>query len=263
MRPCSIRSAMGCVRIAQHAADPDLALCSCQWTQPQKARGQRASSGCDQPVFGAHAPVLGAAVAALTDGESQRSHAYPSSTSLTILCPFHLRGDKKGAVPLSGGRFPRADSCERYLLRQVAQTGHDKRGISVRADDVRLADDILARFSDTASTRFDDSLAAMPLDDAQRRELRYWQRQSLAAFRQYAAVALPGALAAVAAAESEALASLEAAGLTWTETRAQTTSIRMLVEMPAEPSEQPPQAEEPDSLELRRRTVAARLASGA
>jgi hypothetical protein len=136
----------------------------------------------------------------------------------------------------------------------------------VPADDVRLADDILAQFSDTASTRFDHSLAGMPLDDDQRRELRYWQRQSVAAFRQYAAVALPGALAAVAAAESEALASLEAAGTTWTETRPQTASIRMLVEVPAEPSEQPPQAEkpeEPDSLELRRRTVAARLASGA
>jgi hypothetical protein len=123
----------------------------------------------------------------------------------------------------------------------------------------RLADEILAQFSDTASARFDQSLAAMPLDESQRRELRYWQRQSLASLRQYAAVALPGALAAVAAAHSEATASLDAAGRTWEGRRdpAEADTLADHYAAVAGP------LIEPDSLELRRRSVAARLASGA
>lgn len=114
------------------------------------------------------------------------------------------------------------------------------------APDARLAADVLAQFTDAASARFDDALAALPLDEAQRRELKYWQRQSLAALRQYAASALPGVLAAVAEAQQDALDAVEAAARAWAEVG------------PAAGA-QPVQ----DPLELRRRTVAARLASGA
>ncbi|MEO6714003.1 MAG: hypothetical protein ABIM89_11315 [Mycobacteriales bacterium] len=125
------------------------------------------------------------------------------------------------------------------------------------APDERLAAEILAHFTETASARFDDSLAAMPLDDVQRRELRFWQRQSLRALRQYAAGALPGALAAMSAAQQETNESLEAAAKAWAATQ--------VAREPA--AEESPVgaagAVEPDHLELRRRTVAARLASGA
>jgi hypothetical protein len=134
----------------------------------------------------------------------------------------------------------------------------------VPADDVRLADEILAQFTDAASARFDQALGSMPLDDSRRRELKYWQRQSLAALRQYAAVALPGAIAAVTAAQSDALASLEAAGRTWADARAEPVEVRLLaVSNPEEPVPNTDEGEEPNSLEVRRRTVAARLASGA
>lgn len=114
------------------------------------------------------------------------------------------------------------------------------------ASDARLAAEILAQFTDSASARFDQALGAMPLDDDQRRELKYWQRQSLAAQRQYAAIALPGAFAAVAAARQDALDSAEAAARTWADARSA---------LSAEPAQ--------ITLELRRRSVAARLASGA
>ncbi|MEP7055338.1 MAG: hypothetical protein ABI912_08835 [Actinomycetota bacterium] len=127
------------------------------------------------------------------------------------------------------------------------------------ADDVRVADEILAQFTDSASARFDQSLGGMPLDETQRRELRYWQRQSLASLRQYAAVAVPGALAAISAAQSEAKASLEDAGSAWAEAHPagiDEGDALLLDESAFEPTP-------PDSLELRRRSVAARLASGA
>lgn len=127
----------------------------------------------------------------------------------------------------------------------------------------RLADEILAQFSDSASARFDQSLAAMPLDESQRRELRYWQRQSLASLRQYAAVALPGALAAVTAAHSEATASLDAAGRTWDGRRELAAADSPVGRPVDEPAAVPELIAQPDSLELRRRSVAARLASGA
>jgi hypothetical protein len=113
------------------------------------------------------------------------------------------------------------------------------------ASDARLAAEILAQFRDAATVHFDEVLATMPLDDAQRRELRYWQRQSLSALRDYAAVALPAALTAVAAAQQDTLAAVDAAARTWADSG-------------------PAAAEAPtDPLELRRRSVAARLASGA
>jgi hypothetical protein len=120
----------------------------------------------------------------------------------------------------------------------------------VSAPDTRLASEILAQFTDTASAHFDTSLDAMPLDEQQRRELRFWQRQSLAALREYAASALPGALAVLSAAQADVHESLQAAARTWAESG------------PASAAE-PAVAALPDTLEQRRLTVAARLASGA
>lgn len=113
----------------------------------------------------------------------------------------------------------------------------------------QFAAEILAQYTDTASAHFDEALGALVIDEAQRRELRYWQRQSLAALRQYAGVALPGALAAVATAKQEALDSVAAAAQVWAAARPTTA---------ADATESTP-----DPLELRRRSVAARLASGA
>lgn len=122
--------------------------------------------------------------------------------------------------------------------------------------DPRLAAEILAQFTDSASSRFDASLARMPLDEAQQRELRYWQRQSLVALRQYAAVAVPAVLAAVAAAQQDAGDAFESAARAWDEPQRPDVGSPPLEE--AKPS-----PDHPDTLELRRRSVAARLASGA
>lgn len=139
------------------------------------------------------------------------------------------------------------------------------------APNEQLAAEILAQFTDAASVHFDHSLAQMPLDDAQQRELRYWQRQSLAVLREFAAAALPGALDAVTAARRDAMDSLAAAVRTWDErgaTAAPPTSTGVAPDpagapAPADAATGQPAATNADLLEVRRRSVAARLASGA
>lgn len=129
-------------------------------------------------------------------------------------------------------------------------------------EDERFAIEVLAQFSDPACTRFDSALAAMPLDDAQRRELRYWQRQSLTDLRIFAAAALPGAIAAVASARDDAMTAAATAVAAWDDRPAAVhpeLPVRVGTAVPAAGSELDPQV---DTLEIRRRTVAARLASG-
>ena len=133
--------------------------------------------------------------------------------------------------------------------------------------DSRFALEVLAQFPDPASARFDAALARTSLDDEQRRELRYWQRQSLLDLRQYAASALPGALVAVGAAQQESLDAAAAAEAAWDDRAIQpimTTDVAAAGETGVLAG--PVGAGGPalvDTLELRRRIVAAKLASGA
>ncbi len=147
---------------------------------------------------------------------------------------------------------------------------------------VRLATEILAQFTDTASARFDDVLASLTIDELHRRELKYWQRQSLASVRQFAAHALPAALSAVATAQQDALDAVAAAESSWAavtpkpadpaaETpvpemaNRETALAAVLVAQldAAPPADTHSDPDQPDALELRRRALAARLANGA
>lgn len=127
---------------------------------------------------------------------------------------------------------------------------HEARGLFLPPSDAGLATEVLAHFVDAASDRFDQRLARMPLDDDQRRELKFWQRQSLAALGHYAAVAIPGAMAAVAAGRGDALESVEAAERIWDTASTATTTASGIQEPHQSIS----------TLEQRRLVVAAKLA---
>lgn len=132
----------------------------------------------------------------------------------------------------------------------------------MRSDDAGLAWDILQRYDDPATARFDAVLAASDVPDDVRRALRFWQRESVANVRQFAAEALPAVFAAVATARAdadEAMRRAAAAGGVqtpsgWTEPHISDVVITM-PDVPA--SEDPLTAR---LREERRRTVAARLA---
>jgi len=70
-------------------------------------------------------------------------------------------------------------------------------------DDAALAWEILQRYDDPATARFDAALAAADVPDDVRRALRLWQRESVANVRQYAAEALPAVFAALSAARAD------------------------------------------------------------
>jgi hypothetical protein len=153
---------------------------------------------------------------------------------------------------------------------------------------VRLAREVLAQFDDTATARFDDVLARLPIDEMDRRELKYWQRQSLATVREFAALALPAALSAVATAQQDTVDAIAAAERSWAEVTAAPADTVSESAAPDRPTptdtngpalaavvvataldtadatdadhDDPDQA---DALELRRRVLAARLANGA
>lgn len=133
--------------------------------------------------------------------------------------------------------------------------------------DSRFALEVLAQFPDPASARFDAALARTPLDDEQRRELRYWHRQSLLDLRQYAVSALPGALVAVGVAQQESLEAAAAAEAAWDDRAIQpamTTDVAATGETGVLAGPLGAGGPAPvDTLELRRRIVAAKLASGA
>lgn len=131
--------------------------------------------------------------------------------------------------------------------------------------DAGLAWEIVARYADPASAEFDTVLAAADLPDDLARALRFWQRESIANVKQFAAEALPAVFAALAAAEHEAADATRKAGLAlgaeigprspgqaaWAVPPASADIVVTLPERSRENAQQ---------LEERRRTVAARLA---
>ncbi len=131
--------------------------------------------------------------------------------------------------------------------------------MSARHDE-DLATEVLESYSDPATDRFDAVLAAAAVDEATARELRYWQRESVRGLRQYAAQALPGVLAAVDDARREAAAAAARAEDTWRQ--AQRPSVAAEADVFSLPELSPAASGDGgvDLLEMRRRTVAARLA---
>jgi hypothetical protein len=141
----------------------------------------------------------------------------------------------------------------------------------VRNQDSNLAWEAFRHYDDVAGRRFDEALAAMPLSALQRRELRFWHRQSMEALRLYAARALPAALSNIDGAQEEADELVARAGASWQ--RAASAAAEPPAEAAAPAAVVPEAApstvrltsaadEQPDALEIRRRALAARLAAG-
>lgn len=132
-------------------------------------------------------------------------------------------------------------------------------------DDAGLAWEILQRYADPATARFDAALAASGIPEETARELRFWQREAVANVKQYAAEALPAVFTAIAAAQRDAAEATRRAGAVRdAQTGANTPTPWSL---PPNPPELvitlPDTADLPETarlLEERRRTVAARLA---
>ncbi len=119
--------------------------------------------------------------------------------------------------------------------------------------DAGLAWDVLARYDDPATPQFDAVLAAAGLDPETTRALRFWQRESVASVRHYAAHALPAVLGTLATANADARDATERAATAWRGAQP---------DVPREPALVVVLPEPPESGELteqRRRTVAARL----
>jgi hypothetical protein len=135
----------------------------------------------------------------------------------------------------------------------------------VHDDDAGLAWEILQRYTDPATAEFDAALAASGLSEGAARTLRFWQRESVAATKQYAAEALPQVFGAIARAQEDAAEGTRRAA-----------AARTAEQSPRTPGAAGWSAAVPDvvialpdtqsgsgttrSLEERRRTVAARLA---
>jgi hypothetical protein len=135
----------------------------------------------------------------------------------------------------------------------------------VHDDDAGLAWEILQRYVDPATARFDAALAASGVPDDVARDLRFWQREAVANVKQYAAEALPAVFTAIAVAQRVASEATRRAG-----------DVRDAVagahtpdpwSLPPKPPELvitlPDYPEAPETahlLEERRRMVAARLA---
>lgn len=71
-------------------------------------------------------------------------------------------------------------------------------------NDAGLAWDILARYADPATVEFDTVLARAELPEEVARALRFWQRESVANVKQFAATALPAVFGVVHAAQRDA-----------------------------------------------------------
>lgn len=107
------------------------------------------------------------------------------------------------------------------------------------ADDTGIAWEILQRYADPATSEFDAVLAGAGLPEEVARALRFWQRESVANVRQFAAEALPVVLKVLRDAESGIAASTRLSGAAYG------------APVPLDPTV--------SRLEERRRTVAARL----
>lgn len=123
----------------------------------------------------------------------------------------------------------------------------------VRTDDAGLAWEILQRYDDPATAAFDAVLANAGVPDDVARALRFWQRESVANVKQYAAEALPAVLSVVATAQRDA----DEATARARDALPGDTPRHVVVTLP-ERAPELPQSDE--RLEERRRTVAARLA---
>ncbi len=134
----------------------------------------------------------------------------------------------------------------------------------MRHDDAGLAWEILQRYADPATAEFDATLAAAGVPDDVARALRFWQRESVANVKQFAAEALPAVFTAVHTAQYDAAEATRHAGAALAADQrprtpgetgwAQPPRSITLPDAPAPTDESAPRMEE------RRRTVAARLA---
>jgi hypothetical protein len=137
-------------------------------------------------------------------------------------------------------------------------------------NDAGLAWEILLRYADPATAEFDAALTAARLPEDVERALRFWQRESVANVKQYAAEALPAVFTAIHAAQLDAAESTRRAGVALAaEHRPRTPGESPWAQPPAPPAPAPsitlPDVHAPvdrtaHRLEERRRTVAARLA---
>ena len=133
--------------------------------------------------------------------------------------------------------------------------------MTASADDAGLAWDVLNRFTDPGSAMFDAVLAAAGLDAETARALRFWQRESVHGVKQYAAHALPAVFLALAEAQDDVHEAAVRAERAWRRAGDSPVRTRELVVLPdSAPSPDDPALPDPDLLEQRRATVAARLA---
>lgn len=132
-------------------------------------------------------------------------------------------------------------------------------------DDAGLAWEILQRYTDPATAEFDAALAAAGIPEGTARALRFWQREAVAATKQYAAEALPQVFGAIARAQADAAEGTRRAAAALSAEQAPRTPGApgwaaavpdVVIALPDTQSG----AATTRSLEERRRTVAARLA---
>ncbi len=137
----------------------------------------------------------------------------------------------------------------------------DDEGEIVTAElDAGLAWDLLQRYHDPASEQFDAVLAAAGVDSDTARALRFWQRESVANVKHYAAQALPAVLNALTTAATDTREATDRAADAWADAHPAVRRDPGLVVVLPEPAPPDPIAPQPPELrEKRRRTVAARL----
>jgi hypothetical protein len=138
----------------------------------------------------------------------------------------------------------------------------------VDESDAGLAWEILQRYVDAATPEFDAALEAAGLPADVARALRFWQRESVANVKQYAAEVLPAIFAIANAAERDAVEATRRAGAAFAAERQPRTPGTSPWALPRPvddsvitiPDSARETMESPSLLEARRRTVAARLA---
>jgi hypothetical protein len=130
-------------------------------------------------------------------------------------------------------------------------------------NDAGLAWEILQRYADPATAEFDAVLRAAQLPGDVARALRFWQRESVANVKQFAAEALPAVFTAVHAAQRDAADATRMAGAALNakvKPRTPGTSGWEQAATITLPDAGVPPGGTSSQLEERRRTVAARLA---
>jgi hypothetical protein len=115
-------------------------------------------------------------------------------------------------------------------------------------NDVGLARDILQRYADPATVEFDRVLAIAGVPDDVARALRFWQRESVANVKQFAAATLPAVFAVLRTAQRDASDTTLRAGAMLDRPRRITLPDAPVADAPIRAP-----------LEERRRTVAASL----